>query len=330
MDTRREGTFKIVNPPLFMLIFAVENQGSQFFHFEPRRVMAETPGSRFRTAIEDETPLQIPGVINAYCALMAQRVGYRAIYLSGAGVANASFGMPDLGMTSMTDVVADIERITAVSELPLLVDADTGWGHALCVARTVKAFIKAGAGAMHLEDQQAAKRCGHRPGKAMVEASEMVDRIHASVDARNDESFVIMARTDALANEGLNASIERCQKYIEAGADVIFAEAITDPDEYRKFTSSLSVPVLANMTEFGMSPLLTVDELRDAGVKLVLYPLSAFRAMSAAAQEMYEGIRNTGSQQEWVSKMQTREDLYANLDYYTYEKQIDEILKKSN
>ena len=219
--------------------------------------MPDRPGSRFRAALGNENPLQIVGTINAYCALMAQEAGYQAIYLSGAGVANASFGLPDLGMTSMSDVVVDIERITSVCDLPLLVDADTGWGHALCIDRTVKSFIKAGAAAMHIEDQQAAKRCGHRPNKAIVDTGEMCDRIKASVDARTDESFVIMARTDALASEGLEESIARCQNYIEAGADVIFAEAITDPEQYKKFTSSLPVPVLANMTEFGKSPLMT-------------------------------------------------------------------------
>ena len=291
--------------------------------------MADTPGTRFRTAIKSETPLQIPGVINAYCALQAQLAGFEAIYLSGAGVANASFGMPDLGMTSMTDVVADIERVTSVCQLPLLVDADTGWGHGLSIGRTVKSFIKSGAAAMHIEDQQAAKRCGHRPGKAIVETGEMLDRIAAAVDARTDETFVVMARTDALASEGLDASIERCQKYVEAGADVIFAEAITDPDDYRKFTSSLSVPVLANMTEFGVSPLMTVDQLGDVGVQLVLYPLSAFRAMSAASQAVYDGIRNSGTQAELVDLMQTREELYSTLNYHEYEKKMDEILKRS-
>lgn len=288
-----------------------------------------TAGARFREAMAEEQPLQIVGAINAYCALLAARSGFRAIYLSGAGVANASFGMPDLGMTSMTDVVQDIERITSVSDVPLLVDADTGWGHALTIARTVRSFIAAGAGAMHIEDQQAAKRCGHRPGKAMVSTGEMVDRIHACVDARTDESFVIMARTDALAGEGLEAAIERCQAYVEAGADTIFAEALTDPDQYRKFTSSLSVPVLANMTEFGKSPLMTTTQLADVGVELVLYPLSAFRAMSLAAQRVYETIKKDGTQQPAVELMQTREDLYSVLDYHTYEKQMDSILKKA-
>ena len=292
--------------------------------------MSDTPGTRFRAAIKNETPLQIPGVINAYCALQAQMAGFQAIYLSGAGVANASFGMPDLGMTSMSDVVADIERVTSACELPLLVDADTGWGHALSIGRTVKSFIKSGAAAMHLEDQEAAKRCGHRPGKAIVTTQEMLDRISAAVDARIDETFVVMARTDALASEGLDASIERCQKYVEAGADVIFAEAIKDPDEYRKFTSSLSVPVLANMTEFGVSPLMTVDELVDVGVQLVLYPLSAFRAMSAAAQAVYDGIRGAGTQTELLDLMQTREELYSTLNYHAYEQQMDQILKRGS
>ena len=292
--------------------------------------MSDTPGTRFRAAIKNETPLQIPGVINAYCALQAQLAGFHEIYLSGAGVANASFGMPDLGMTSMSDVVADIERVTSACELPLLVDADTGWGHALSIGRTVKSFIKSGAAAMHLEDQEAAKRCGHRPGKAIVTTQEMLDRISAAVDARIDETFVVMARTDALASEGLDASIERCQKYVEAGADVIFAEAIKDPDEYRKFTSSLSVPVLANMTEFGVSPLMTVDELVDVGVQLVLYPLSAFRAMSAAAQAVYDGIRGAGTQTELLDLMQTREELYSTLNYHAYEQQMDQILKRGS
>lgn len=290
--------------------------------------MADTPGRRLRNAWQEESPLQIPGTINAYTALLAQKSGFRAIYLSGAGVANASFGMPDLGMTSMTDVVADIERITGVTETPLLVDADTGWGHSLCIARTVKSFIKAGAAGLHIEDQEAAKRCGHRPNKSIVATEEMVDRVRACVDARTDQSFVIMARTDALAAEGLNASIERCQKYIEAGADVIFAEAITDADEYRKFTGSLDVPVLANMTEFGMSPLMTTEELKAVGVGIVLYPLSAFRAMSLAAQSVFEAIRNEGTQKSVLGEMQTRQDLYSVLDYHKYEEQIDQLLKR--
>ena len=292
-------------------------------------MMSNSPGGRFRAAMNEECPLQIVGTINAYCALLAERAGFRAIYLSGAGVANASFGLPDLGMTSMTDVVQDIERITSVSETPLLVDCDTGWGHALCIARTVKSFIKAGAAALHIEDQQAAKRCGHRPNKAMVSTEEMVDRIHACVDARTDENFVIMARTDALAGEGLEAAIDRCQQYAEAGADMIFAEAITDADQYRHFTSSLSVPVLANMTEFGKSPLMNTEHLRDVGVQMVLYPLSAFRAMSLAADQMFKAIRSEGTQKSAVSGMQTRDDLYEVLNYLSYEQQIDSILNKA-
>lgn len=292
--------------------------------------MNDLPGTRFRNSLQVECPLQIVGTINAYCALLAEQAGYRAIYLSGAGVANASFGIPDLGMTSLTDVVVDIERITSVSDLPLLVDADTGWGHALCIQRTVKSFIKAGAAGLHIEDQQAAKRCGHRPGKAMVETEEMVDRIKACVDGRTEDSFVIMARTDALANEGIDASIERCQKYVDAGADMIFAEAITDSEQYKKFTSSLSVPVLANMTEFGKSPLMTREQLLDVGVKLVLYPLSAFRAMSQAAETVYQTIRNDGVQSAAVDSMQTRDRLYEVLNYHTYEQFMDRLLEKAN
>ena len=286
------------------------------------------PGQKFRQAIEEETPLQIVGAINAYCALLAQKCGFRALYLSGAGVANASFGMPDLGMTSMSDVVSEIQRIAGASDLPLLVDADTGWGHALSIARTVQSFEMAGAAALHIEDQQAAKRCGHRPGKALVDTAEMTDRIHACVDARTDPSFVIMARTDAIASEGVDASIERCSHYIEAGADMIFAEAIRDPDEYRRFTESISVPVLANMTEFGQSPLLGVDELREVGIQMVLYPLSAFRAMSQAAMQVYQGIRDQGSQSEVLELMQTRDELYDVLNYLQYEEQMDKILNR--
>lgn len=292
--------------------------------------MSKTPGEKFRTAIASESPLQIPGTINAITALMAQQAGFRAIYLSGAGVANASFGMPDLGMTSMTDVVSDIDRIASMVDVPLLVDADTGWGHAFNIARTVKAFTRSGAAAMHIEDQQAAKRCGHRPNKSIVSTDEMVDRIRSAVDARTDESFFIMARTDALAIEGLDATIERCQRYIEAGADGIFAEAITDPLDYRKFTDSLDAPVLANMTEFGMSPLMTTDQLKDVGVAMVLYPLSAFRAMNAAASRVFHAIRNDGTQANVVDTMQTREELYGVLDYHSYEQRMDRIVEKQN
>jgi len=286
--------------------------------------LTDTPGNRFRLALAAESPLQIPGVINAYCALLAQRAGFRALYLSGAGVANANFGIPDLGMTTMSEVVAEIERITAITELPLLVDADTGFGHALCIARTVKSFIAAGAAGLHLEDQQLAKRCGHRPGKMIVETDEMVDRIKAAVDARIDDSFVIMARTDALASEGVERSIERCQQYVAAGADMIFAEAITDPNQYRLFTTAISVPVLANMTEFGQSPLLTVEELQKVGVAMVLYPLSAFRAMNAAADLVFQTIRRDGTQAAVVDSMQTRDQLYETLNYHHYEKVVDQ------
>jgi len=285
-----------------------------------------TPGQKFRNALKAEQPLQIPGTINAYTALQAHQTGFQAIYLSGAGVANASFGMPDLGMTSMTDVVEDISRITAVVDLPLLVDADTGWGHALSIARTVKSFIRAGAAAMHIEDQQAAKRCGHRPGKALVETAEMVDRVKACVDARTDETFVIMARTDAIASEGVDAAIERSVSYVEAGADMIFAEAITDLEQYKRFTESVGVPVLANMTEFGKSPLLTTEQLKDCGVAMVLYPLSAFRAMSLAAESVFASIRKSGTQADMLDQMQTRDRLYEVLDYHRYEQQMDKIL----
>ena len=293
--------------------------------------MSPSAGKRFRDALAAENPLQIVGTINAYCALMAEQAGYKAIYLSGAGVANASFGLPDLGMTSLTEVVAEVERITAASKLPLLVDVDTGWGHELCIQRTVKSLINAGAAALHIEDQQAAKRCGHRPGKALVPPQEMVARIRACVAGRTDESFVIMARTDALASEGVEAAIERCQKYVEAGADMIFAEAIVDPLQYKLFTSSLSVPVLANMTEFGKSPLMSTADLKDVGVQLVLYPLSAFRAMNAAAEKVYQTIRTEGVQTNLLESMQTRERLYEVLDYYTHEQAMEqESDSKSN
>lgn len=292
--------------------------------------MTKTAGQRFRAALKNEKPLQIVGAINAFCALQAERAGFQAIYLSGAGVANASWGMPDLGMTSMADVVSDVQRIVSVTQLPLLVDIDTGWGHALCIARTIRSLEAAGAAAIHIEDQQAAKRCGHRPNKSLVTAEEMVDRVKAAVDARCDDSFVIMARTDALASEGLDAAIERCNRYVEAGADMIFAEAITDPAEYQRFTSSVSVPVLSNMTEFGKSPLMSVDELRSVGIAMVLYPLSAFRAMSAAAERVYSEIRENGSQQAVTGIMQNRDQLYEVLDYLKYEQQLDKISEKDS
>ncbi len=292
--------------------------------------MNNTPGQKFRQALIEEKPLQIVGTINAFCARQAELAGFKAIYLSGAGVANASWALPDLGMTSLSDVLEDVRRIVAATSLPLLVDVDTGWGNALSIARTIRSLIAAGAAAIHIEDQQAAKRCGHRPNKALVPTAEMVDRIHAAVDARMDESFVIMARTDAIAGEGVASAIERCQAYVTAGADMIFAEAITEVDQYRQFTQSISVPVLSNMTEFGKSPLMTVDELAQVGVSMVLYPLSAFRAMSAAAENVYAEIRNKGSQIQVTGTMQTRDRLYEVLEYHKYEKQIDSINAKGN
>ena len=287
-----------------------------------------TAGQRFREALRNESPLQIVGAINAYVALLARDAGFRAIYLSGAGVANASFGIPDLGMTSMTDVCEDIRRITSVVDVPLLVDADTGWGHAFNIGRTVKSFIASGAAALHIEDQEAAKRCGHRPNKALVDKREMVDRIKACVDARTDPGFVIMARTDSLAAEGVESAIERCSAYVEAGADMIFAEALTDQTQYRKFTSALQAPVLANMTEFGKTPVMSVSQFAEAGVDMVLYPLSAFRAMSAAAESVFRSIRENGGQQEVLDSMQTRDRLYEVLNYHDYEQKLDQILGK--
>ena len=286
-------------------------------------------GTRFRHSLELEKPLQIVGTINAYCALMAEHAGFQAIYLSGAGVANASFGVPDLGITTINDVVADIQRIVGVTPVPLLVDADTGFGHAFSMARTIREFTRAGAAGVHIEDQVAAKRCGHRPGKELVDTAEMVDRIHAAVDARSDESFFIMARTDALASEGMEATLERCHKYVEAGADGIFAEAVREAEQYQKFTQALSVPVLANMTEFGQSPLLRADQLGDLGIAMVLYPLSAFRAMNAAAERVYSAIRKERTQETVVDLMQTRDRLYEVLDYHRYEQQIDDLIRKS-
>ena len=284
-----------------------------------------TAGQRFRDALALESPLQIVGTVNAYCALMARDAGFHAIYLSGAGVANSSYGMPDLGMTSMSDVCEDIRRITSTVDLPLLVDADTGWGHAFNISRTVASFTAAGAAAMHIEDQEAAKRCGHRPNKTLVSTSEMTDRIKASVDGRTDPTFVIMARTDALATEGVDAAIERCIAYVEAGADMIFAEALTDAEQYKKFTSSLNVPVLANMTEFGKTPVMTTDQFSDVGVDMVLYPLSAFRAMSAAAETVFRSIRENGGQQDVLDIMQTRDRVYEVLNYHEYEERLDQI-----
>ena len=285
-------------------------------------------GARLRAAVAAEQPLQVVGAVNAYSALLAERSGFRALYLSGAGVANASFGLPDLGITMLNDVCEDVRRITGATGLPLLVDADTGWGAAFNIARTCRDLIRSGAGGMHLEDQVQAKRCGHRPGKALVTPGEMVDRIKAAVDGRDDAAFVIMARTDAHAVEGQQAAVDRALAYVEAGADMIFAEALTTLDEYREFTRAVRVPVLANITEFGKTPLFTVAELGGAGVALVLYPLSAFRAMSKAALEVYAALRRDGSQQAVLDRMQTRTELYEVLGYHDYEKKLDELFAR--
>lgn len=287
--------------------------------------MASSAARRFWQALDDERPLQVVGTINAYAALLAGQAGFKAIYLSGAGVANASFGLPDLAMTTLTDVCEDIRRITYATELPLLVDADTGWGSAFMIGRTVREMIRAGAAACHIEDQVSVKRCGHRPGKALVDTREMADRIKAAVDSRSDDRFTVMARTDAHAVEGQQAALDRAAHYVEAGADMIFAEALTTLEEYRQFTAAIRVPVLANLTEFGQTPLYTTDELRDVGVRLALYPLSASRAMAAAANEVYRTIRSEGTQRSVVDKMQTRSELYEVLDYHAYEQKLDKL-----
>ena len=285
----------------------------------------ESAGARFRAAVKDERPLQVVGCIYAYAARMAERVGFKAIYLSGGGVAAGSLGVPDLGISTLDDVLTDVRRITAVTRLPLLVDADTGFGGAFNVARTVRSLIASGAGAMHIEDQVQAKRCGHRPGKAIVAKSEMVDRIKAAVDARTDPDFVIMARTDALSVEGIESAIDRAAACAEAGADMIFPEAVAELSVYRRFADAVRAPILANITEFGLTPLFTVDELAGAGVGIVLYPLSAFRAMNAAALSVYEALRRDGTQKHLVSTMQTRAQLYDFLDYHAYEAKLDEL-----
>ncbi|KTF18417.1 MULTISPECIES: methylisocitrate lyase [Pseudoalteromonas] len=282
-------------------------------------------GSKFKQAIANNQPLQVVGTINAYTAMMAEKMGHQAIYLSGAGVANASYGMPDLGMTSLDNVLEDIRRITGASDLPLLVDADTGWGGAFNIARTVKEMTKAGAAGFHIEDQVAQKRCGHRPNKEIVSQSEMVDRIKAAVDAKTDSDFYIMARTDAFQKEGLNAAIDRAAACVEAGADAIFAEAVHDLADYQAFTKALNVPILANITEFGQTPIYTKEQLSDVGVQMVLYPLSAFRAMNKAALNVYSAILNEGSQQSQIENMQTRAELYDFLDYHTYENTLDNL-----
>jgi len=283
-------------------------------------------GARFRAAVEAERPLQVPGAICAYHAILAERSGFKAIYLSGGGVAAGSLGLPDLGISNLDDVLTDVRRITDVSSLPLLVDVDTGFGaSAFNIARTVKSLIKFGAAAMHIEDQVGAKRCGHRPGKELVSQQEMVDRIKAAADARTDANFVIMARTDALAVEGLDAAIDRARACVDAGADMIFPEAITELAMYRKFADAVGVPILANLTEFGKTPLFTVDEIASAGVAIALYPLSAFRAMNQAALRVYQALRRDGTQKSVVDTMQTRDDLYEFLGYHGYEQKLDQL-----
>lgn len=289
-----------------------------------------TPGMKLRAALTKENPLQIVGTINAYCALMAKHIGYQAIYLSGAGVANASYGMPDLGITTLNDVIIDVRRITDVVDLPLLVDIDTGFGSAFNIARTIREMINARAAGVHIEDQVQTKRCGHRPGKMLVETSEMADRIKTAMDAKTDASFVVMARTDALAIEGLEKTIERIQQYVEAGADMIFFEGATDLAQYRAVTEKCNVPVLANITEFGVTPLFSKEELADAGVSLILYPLSAFRAMNQAALNVYQSIRTQGTQKYVIDQMQTRDELYEFLNYHSYEKKLDDLFSKGN
>ena len=287
--------------------------------------MKISQGAKFRQALKDNNPLQIVGAINAYCAMLAQDAGHKAIYLSGGGVANASYGLPDLGITSLNDVIADVERISNASEIPLLVDIDTGWGGAFNIARTIKAMEKAGAAAVHLEDQVAQKRCGHRPNKAIVSQAEMVDRVKAAVDARTDDDFVIMARTDALAVEGMDSAIERAIAWVEAGADAIFPEAINELGQYKHFADAVKVPILANITEFGQTPLFNCEELAGQGVGMVLYPLSAFRAMSKAALDVYQTIAINGDQKAVVDKMQTCMELYEVLGYHAYENKLDAL-----
>ena len=287
-----------------------------------------TAGERFRAALAEEKPLQVAGAINAYTARLAEATGFKALYLSGGGVAANSLGMPDLGISTMEDVLIDVRRITDASGLPLLVDIDTGWGGAFNIARTIRSMLKAGAAAVHMEDQVGQKRCGHRPGKELVPTAEMVDRIKAAVDARTDEGFVLMARTDALAGEGLEAAIARAQAYVAAGADMIFAEAVTELGQYAEFRAAVGVPILANITEFGQTPLWTRDELAAAGVDIVLYCCGAYRAMNAAALKVYEAIRAEGTQKNVVGLMQSRADLYKYLDYHAYEEKLDLLFAK--
>ncbi|MBI90681.1 MAG: methylisocitrate lyase [Gammaproteobacteria bacterium] len=290
----------------------------------------KSAGLKFRLALEKCKPLQIVGTINAYCAMLAEDAGHEAIYLSGGGVANASYGLPDLGVTNLNDVIIDVERICNATSIPLLVDIDTGWGGALNISRTIKAMEKAGAAAVHLEDQVSQKRCGHRPNKEIVSQEEMVDRVKAAVDAKVDTNFVVMARTDALAREGLDAAVERAVACVEAGADAIFPEAILDLNQYRRFSETVDVPILANITEFGKTPLFNCQELADSGVSMVLYPLSAFRAISKAALEVYQAIAINGDQRAVLEKMQTRAELYKVLGYHAYEEKIDALFSIKN
>ncbi|KMV30874.1 2-methylisocitrate lyase [Photobacterium swingsii] len=287
-----------------------------------------TPGKRFRHAVATNHPLQIVGAINPYCAMMAEQVGHQAIYLSGGGIANASYGLPDLGITTLNDVLEDVRRVTAASSLPLLVDIDTGFGGAFNIARTIREVEKAGAAAVHIEDQVAQKRCGHRPNKAIVSQQEMVDRIKACVDAKTDSDFVVMARTDALAVEGMEAAIERAVACVDAGADMIFPEAINTLAQYQQFSDAIDVPILANITEFGQTPLFSGEELAECGVDMVLYPLSAFRAMNQAALNVYQHLKNDGHQRQVVDEMQTREALYQFLGYHQYEAKLDKLFSK--
>lgn len=284
-------------------------------------------GKDFRKLVAEHPPLQVVGTINAYTAMMAKRIGHQAIYLSGGGVANASYGLPDLGMTSLDNVIEDVTRITAACDLPLLVDADTGWGGAFNISRTTRGMIRAGAAGMHIEDQVSQKRCGHRPNKAIVSSAEMVDRIKAAVDARTDESFVIMARTDALASEGLEEALDRSNSFAEAGADMIFAEAVTTLEQYETFCKNLDVPILANITEFGATPMFNLEELAAVGVGLILYPLSAFRAMNKAAENVYKSLLSEGNAKKVLSTMQTRSELYDYLNYHDFEQKLDELFE---
>ena len=285
-------------------------------------------GKKLKQAISKNIPLQIVGTVNAYSSLLAEKKGHKAIYLSGGGVAASSMGLPDLGITTLQDVLIDVERITSVCELPLIVDADTGWGGAFNISRTVKSMITSGAAGIHIEDQVEQKRCGHRPNKELVSSEEMQNRIKAAVDAKTDPHFMVMARTDAIANEGLDSAIGRATSYVEAGADAIFAEAVTEIEDYKKFSENLRVPILANITEFGKTPLFSKEELEEAGVDMILYPLSAFRAMSKAAEGIYSEILEKGTQQALIDRMQTRDELYEVLDYYTFEKKLDDLFEE--